>query len=80
MPIIIITNILTNFFVSLFKERFLAGTVVYSDDSESDSDDDEVKQNEPSMSYPAGKVKKSHDFIGMGRCLYSSPKVIRRNC
>ena len=72
MPIIIINNILTNFCVSLFKERFLAGTVLYSDDSESDSDDDDVRQKEPSMSYPAGKVKKSHDFIVMGRCLHSS--------
>nr|XP_054770930.1 uncharacterized protein LOC129278817 [Lytechinus pictus] len=45
----------------LAYERFLASTIL--DDSDSDFNDNVVKQKQPSMSYPPGKIKKSSDIL-----------------
>ncbi|XP_041478030.1 uncharacterized protein LOC121425966 [Lytechinus variegatus] len=47
----------------LAYQRFLASTVLKDDGPVYEDDDDMVKQNQPSMSYPPGKVKKSCDIL-----------------
>ncbi|XP_041453590.1 uncharacterized protein LOC121406786 [Lytechinus variegatus] len=47
----------------LAYERFLASTLLDDSDSDFDDDDNVVKQKQPSMSYPPGKIKKSCDIL-----------------